>query len=118
MPTGKWLTDDEIADLWEDDAPDEPMLSMVCAAARSDCRRYAERPISSLDSDADDDGEQADLIQSFHTAQFMQTRNTWNASRVDPDGSTGEGDFVVRPFPLDWQVKAKLRPRGGIPAIG
>ncbi|SMQ73479.1 hypothetical protein [Agreia sp. VKM Ac-1783] len=115
MALGKWLTVEQIEDLWEDDAPSEPKLTMVVRAARSDCRRYAMVPIDTLN---DDDEEQGDLIASFHDAQFMQTKNTWNASRVDADGGTGEGDFIVRPFPLDWQVKAKLRPKGGAPAIG
>lgn len=114
MSIGAWLTADEIADVW-DDAPDNPLLSMVVAAARSDCRHYAVVPIDTLDTD---DEAQDDLISSFHMAQLMQTRNTWNASRVDADGGMGDGDFVIRPFPLDWQVKAKLRPKGGIPVIG
>lgn len=55
---------------------------------------------------------------NYRMAQRVQARNIWNAARVNPEGTTGEGDFVLRPFPLDWHVKQLLRPKRGIPVIG
>lgn len=55
----------------------------------------------------------------YAEAQIMQARNRWNALKVDPaSGGLGEGDFVIRPFPLDWQIKQLLRPKQAVPVIG
>jgi hypothetical protein len=40
----------------------------------------------------------------------MQVRNTWNATKTNPEGMLGGGDFTVRPFPLDWMVRQLIRP--------
>lgn len=50
----------------------------------------------------------------WKTAQRVQSRNIWNAARVAPDGTTGQDDFVIRPFPLDWHVRQILRPKRAI----
>ncbi len=62
--------------------------------------------------------EPAVIPTNYLVAQRMQTRNIWNANKVSPDGGIGEGDFIIRPFPLDWQIKQLLRPRRGTPVIG
>jgi hypothetical protein len=52
------------------------------------------------------------------SAQLMQARNLWNASKVDPGtGGFGEDTFVIRPFPMDWVVKNLLRPKRAIPVV-
>jgi hypothetical protein len=51
-------------------------------------------------------------------AQLRQAQNLWNAGRVDAGGSIGDGgDFVMPQRPLDWHVKAILRPAGGRPRV-
>jgi hypothetical protein len=55
---------------------------------------------------------------NYRLGQRVQVRNLWNATKVAPDGTVGSDDFVIRPFPLDWHVKAILRPKRGIPVIG
>lgn len=52
---------------------------------------------------------------AYRLAHLMQTRNLWNAVEVDPSGGFGEGDYVIRPMPLDWIIKQVLRPKTGVP---
>jgi hypothetical protein len=63
--------------------------------------------------------EDADVPQSYRLGQILQARNTYNSSIVDASsGDIGADTFVIRPFPLDWQVKQLLRPRRGNPVVG
>ena len=59
----------------------------------------------------------ASALDATQYAQRLQVRNAWNAARVAPDGGFGEGEFVIRPFPLDWHVKQVLRPKRGVPVV-
>lgn len=52
---------------------------------------------------------------SYRHAQFMQTRNLWNATEVDSGGGFGDGEYTIRPMPLDWIIKQILRPKRAIP---
>lgn len=52
---------------------------------------------------------------AYRLAHMMQTRNLWNAVEVDSDGGFGEGDFTIRPVPLDWIIKQVLRPKTAVP---
>lgn len=115
MPWTNWLTDKELFDLWPD-APDDgedepgpaPALTMYNDAALAACEAFA--PVGPE--------EDTPVPANFRLAQMMQARNLWNASKVDPDRSYGEGEFVVTVHPLDWQVKALLRPRRRVPVVG
>lgn len=51
---------------------------------------------------------------NYRQAQLMHARNHLNAGRAEGEG---EGDFVLRPFPLDWMVKQVLRPKLGVPVV-
>ena len=62
--------------------------------------------------------DEAPVPDRYREGQRVQARNVWNATRVAPDGSTGQDDFIIRPFPMDWHVKSILRPKRGIPVIG
>lgn len=56
---------------------------------------------------------------NYRRAQLMQARNLWNAGKVDAaSGGDGEGQFILRPYPLDWAVKQVLRPKQGRKPIG
>lgn len=102
----EWYDAESITDVWLD-APDEPQLSLIVEAALIQVQEYAP---------ALPDG--GGIPANYRQAQVMQTRNLWNATRVDAGGGSGDGDFIIRPFPLDWQVKALLRPKRGVPVIG
>jgi hypothetical protein len=114
-----WLTDQEIVDNWPDAPESDFMLSLLNESAIAACTAFA--PEIDTYVQTPDDGlspgehllippAPTTVPANFKHAQLIQVRNLWNASRVDPNGSTGQGDFAVTPFPLDWQVKALLRP--------
>lgn len=104
-----WLTEVEVATLWVDAPDDAFTLGLLMNAALAQVLAFA--PAAPGDSPTP-------VPPNFKLAQLMQTRNLWNASQVDPGGSMGESDFAVRPFPLDWQVKALLRPKSATPLVG
>jgi len=51
---------------------------------------------------------------NYRQGQLMHARNMLNAGRAEGEG---EGDFVLRPFPLDWMVRQMLRPKSAMPAV-
>lgn len=60
-----------------------------------------------------------DVPETFRYAQLQQAINLYNAGRVDANGGVGDGgDFVMRPHPLDWHIKAIIRPKVGRPRVG
>lgn len=63
--------------------------------------------------------EDAAIPSSYRAGQLMQAQNLYNAGAVDPaTGSTGDDQFALRPYPLDWMVKQVLRPARGVPVVG
>lgn len=106
-PDSEWHTVDSIRDEWPDaEHIGDATLHDLLTVARGDVLEFAPAL-----ADADP------VPDRYRVAQRVHTRNIWNAARVAPDGSTGEGDFILRPHPLDWHVKALLRPRRGIPTV-
>lgn len=54
---------------------------------------------------------------AWRQAQRMQARNIWNASKTDPaSGGFGDGEFVLRPYPMDQTIRYMLRPKRAIGA--
>jgi len=103
----EWHTLDSIREEWPDaEHIDDPTLWELLEVTRGEVIEFA--PVLAVDVPVPD---------NYRLGQRMHARNTWNASRVSPDGSAGEGDFVIRPFPLDWHVKQILRPKRGKPAV-
>lgn len=103
-----WHTLDTARDEWIDArSADDMRLYVALTIARQQVTSYAP---------ALTDEQRPPL--NYRQGQLMQARNIWNASKVDPSGGLGEGDFVVRPFPLDWMIKQVLRPKTAMPAVG
>ncbi len=53
------------------------------------------------------------IPESYRWAQLQHARNIWNATNVNPSAGYGmdePGSFMIRPFPLDWAIKQRLRP--------
>lgn len=102
-----WHTLDTVREDWPDaeDIPD-PLLWAVLELAREAVLEYGPTL-------AEDDP----IPGRFREGQRVQARNIVTAARVQPDGSEGIGDFVVRPFPLDWHVKQIIRPTTGKPVV-
>lgn len=62
-----------------------------------------------------DEGQRPPI--NYAEAQMMQAKNVWNAGRTAPSGDLGGDNFAITPFPLDWHVKALLRPTTGVPVF-
>lgn len=103
----EWHTLDTIREEWPDaEHIGDGTLWQMLEVARGDVLEFA--PVLAVDAPVPD---------RYRLAQRVHTRNIWNATRVSPDGGMGEGDFVLRPYPLDWHVKALLRPKRGVPVV-
>ena len=97
-----WHTVDSAREEWHDGAPSlDRRLYQLLLLAREQVVAYAPKLA---------DG--ASVPANYREGQIMQARNLWNAGRVDPSsGETGDEDFAIRPYPLDWMVKQVLRPK-------
>lgn len=99
-----WHTVDSIRDEWPDAQHiDDAVLWRLLEQAKLEVSRFAP-----------DLGDTDPVPSNYRDGQGMQARNRWNARRVAPDGTMGQDDFVIRPFPLDWQIQQTLRPRGPV----
>lgn len=108
---GGWSLDDVRAE-WPDAPADDTTLQRYLQVAETECYAYAPRP--SLWSKMG-----PNYFQSFRQAVLTHTRNIWNAAKVDPgNGSLGDDSFQIRPFPMDWAVQARLRPKRPLPWVG
>lgn len=54
----------------------------------------------------------------YRQAQLMQARNTLNAAKTDPSTSADGELFILRPFPLDKNIRQLLRPKVAVPVVG
>lgn len=106
-----WYTKrgDELRAIWPgvDDLEDDA-LAVVLAAARAQCEAFAPAL-----------GEGVPVPQRYRLAQAMQARALARAGVASTDGSTlgGYEGEPVTVFPMDWQVKALLRPYKGKPEV-
>lgn len=104
-----WYTVEAARVDWRDAPLDHFRLLDLLEVAKAQCLAYAPLP-----ADADPDYPPV----GHRVAQLMQARNVWNASKTDPaSGGIGDDGFMVRVFPMDWTVKALLRPKRAIGAI-
>lgn len=104
-----WHTVDSARTVWSDATDDDARLHQLLTLARQQVLAFAPSLLLG-----------APIPPNYREAQLMQSRNIWNAGKVDPaTGGFGEDSFVIRPFPLDWHVKQLLRPAVALPkAIG
>lgn len=92
---------------WRDAPDNDAQLYTLLSVARTQCEVFA--PELELD---------APVPTQYRLAQLMQSRNLWNASKVDAgNGSLGGESYVIRPFPMDWVVKGILRPARAVPVL-
>lgn len=57
--------------------------------------------------------QQVDIPDGHRWAHLAHARNIWNAQKANPSGGLGDETqgFALTPFPMDWAVRARLRPR-------
>lgn len=104
-----WQTVDSARDDWPGAAQiDERRLWQLLELAKQQVLEYAPE----LEADAA-------IPLNYREGQLMQARNLYNAALIDSgSGELGGGEFTIRPFPLDWQVKQVLRPKSAVPKVG
>lgn len=120
-PPTEWLTIEDARDRWRDATASDVELYELLESARVQCEAFAPTLPENIEYD-----EELPLVGSsphrvpihYRHAQLMQARNMWNAAKVDPKGHVGADGFAVTIFPMDWAVKALLRPKRGKPVIG
>lgn len=97
---------------WEDAPLSDGVLQALLDISEQQVIAYAPALPVPTDPEAP-----AEIPANYRYYQLMQATNIWNAGRVDASGGVGEGEFVARPHPLDWQIKQGLRPRRAVPRV-
>jgi len=107
LPNGTygWLTPAEVRGLWADAPYDDEMLEMIVDAAAIQLDAFV--PLYPV----------VQATAAWKLAHLMQIKNLWNAGKTDPAGTYGEEGFAFRPYPLDWQIKALIRPKSAVPVV-
>lgn len=80
-------------------------LTALLTSAREQCQEYA--PVLA---------EGADVPERYRLAQSLQARSLYRAGLTSGD-SIGADGLTIPTFPMDWHVKALLRPRSGRPVV-
>lgn len=105
-----WHDIESARDEWVDASLNDDTLQELLDISQQQVLAYAPAlPIT--------DPPTTDIPANYRYYQLMQATNIWNAGRVDAGGGVGDGEFVIRPHPLDWQIKQGLRPRRGVPRV-
>lgn len=94
-----WSTVDEV---------DPEALVPLLAAAADQCAAFAPPPPLPAP---------APLPGAWLLAQAMQARALYRSGTAGGSDQYGTGEFTVTVFPMDWTVKALLRPKRGKPVI-
>ena len=97
----------ELEDAWPDAPQDSATVDRLLEAAYIQCSAYA--PALAVG---------APIPANYQLALIMQTRALWQSTVTDTQDGLGEGGFRVTVFPMDWTVKALLRPKRGVPVVG
>lgn len=97
---------DEWVDAPYDEDGGDDLLTSLLASARDAVLAYG--PVLE---------DESIIPEGWRVAQLMQTRNVWNSSKASPTGDFDGGQYGLSTFPLDWQVKALIRPKRGKPVI-
>jgi hypothetical protein len=91
-------------------------LQNLLDVARAEVVAYAPaldpEAVEPADTEDEDGPEVQSIPDGYRWAHLSHARNVWNSANVNPSGSFGadEGSFSMSPFPLDWAIKARLRP--------
>lgn len=99
-----WYTLEEAQQDWAGlGVPDATRMQSLLDVSKAECLVFS--PVSSTDPD--------DIPEGHRWAHLAHARNIWNAEKVNPSGGIGDDQqgFALTPFPMDWSIKARLRPR-------
>jgi hypothetical protein len=101
-----WLSLEQTRQRWPDAPLELTYLYGILKSAKIQCIDYA--PALGLS-----DPVPANYLQ----AQLMQARAIYTSFIANQNDNV-DGQFPVRVFPMDWNVKALLRPKTGMPRVG
>lgn len=101
-----WLTLEMARSQWPDAPTDDVLLAQILETARFQCETYA--PILGVD---------AIVPPNYRHGQLLQARALYTASITSQNENVGIGDYQVRVFPLDWTIRAILRPKTARPVV-
>lgn len=108
-----WMTIADLKREWSDASNFTDVgLFRLLWAAKLQCVTYAPKLT------VPEDDAFAPVPLNYVQAQLMQARNTANAFKTDPQQAADGQMFVIRPYPLDGFIKALLRPKSALPAVG
>lgn len=110
-----WVTNEQARALNPDlDTLDVDELGLYLDAAFEACAAFLPRCRDGVEVDYT---LPAEATASRKLAQVMQAAALWKSTRSGPGNEFGAGEFTVTVFPMDWTVKALLRPKRGKPVI-
>lgn len=98
-----WLTMDQARQRWADAPQDDLTLYELLTTAKTQCVEYA--PAMLLG---------AVVSTAYRQAQSLQARAIYMASISNQADNVGVEGFTVRSYPLDWNIRALLRPKKAI----
>jgi hypothetical protein len=99
-----WYTTDEARADWIGAPLDDERLQSLLDVSQAECVAFSPLPADSIPGEIPD---------GHRWAHLEHARNIWNAVKVNPSGGFGDDTqgFAMTPFPMDWAVRARLRPR-------
>ncbi len=92
--------------LWPDTPSSAPVAQAFLDAAQIQCEEFAPALAA----------EEVSAPANYKTACIMQAAALFKSGHVGGSDQI-TGDYPVRVFPMDWTVKALLRPAPGIPEV-
>ncbi len=101
-----WLTLEMARSQWSDAPLDDVFLAQILDAAKLQCVAYA--PVLAVD---------ALVPVNYLHAQLMQARALYQSVVANQQDNIGVDGFQVRVFPLDFTIRALLRPKRAIGAM-
>lgn len=121
-----WYTIEEAREDWLGAPLNDEQLQLLLDVSHAECVAFSPLPTSTTPvtgygygygpyGDSQDDPRLADgeIPDGHRWAHLQHARNIWNAQKVNPSGGLGDDTqgFALTPFPMDWAVRARLRPR-------
>ena len=98
-----WLTLEQARSQWADAPLDDIFLWQILETAKTQCIAYA--PVLPLG---------ASVPLNYVQAQLTQSRALYQSTIANQNDSVGIEGFTVRVFPLDFTIRAMLRPKRAI----
>lgn len=95
-----WLTLEMARAQWSDAPLDDVFLAQILEASKVQCLAYA--PVMAVD---------AVIPVNYLHAQLMQSRALYQSVVANQQDNIGVEGFQVRVFPLDFTIRALLRPK-------